>query len=424
MTDKTVSEVQGERSLREGDVDRLGFAEVADRIGGAIVDRASAEGLVIGLDGEWGSGKSSLLHLIERSLGKLPEAQQPSIISFRPWLLGKRDALLAGLFGDLAEKIAAVASARGDGTKATVQKAKQTAETVRRFARALGRAGEFIEAGEVVFVPMGWGGRFLRGLGTLAEKKKEDGEEGRDLAALKDEITEDLRALGHRFIVTIDDVDRLEPEEVLEVLRLVRSVADFPNVVYVLCYDIDRLAEAIEASANIDDGIAYLEKIVQLTVMVPKPEPFELRQWFSDEVSELVGPLPADVAERLLSVIDQEGGTQLRTPRSVVRTLDSLRFFWPALRGERIDVADLIWLQLIKDGSPQLYRWIETYVASVAATSFGTATVAESSVASEIAARSGARGSLQGFALPAHVLRDLAGYRGGARRRRRANQNP
>ena len=384
MTIIRVPGIQGERSLREGDVDRLGFAEVADRIASAIVDRASAEGLVIGLDGEWGSGKSSLLHLIERSLHSLPEAQQPSIISFRPWLLGKRDALLAGLFGELAEKIAAVASARGDGAKATVQKAKQTAETVRRFARALGRAGEFIEAGEVIFVPLGTGGRFLRGLGTLAEKKKEDGEEERDLAALKDKITADLRTLGHRFIVTVDDVDRLEPEEVLEVLRLVRSVADFPNVVYVLCYDIDRLAEAIESSANIDDGNAFLEKIVQLTVMVPKPEPFELRQWFSDEVSGLVGPLPPGVTERLLAVIDQEGGNQLQTPRSVVRTLDSLRFFWPALRDEAIDVADLVWLQLIKDGSPSLYRWIETYVASVAATSFGTATVSEGSIASRL----------------------------------------
>lgn len=384
MAEKKTSEVQGERSLREGDVDRLGFAEVADRIASAIVDRASAEGLVIGLDGEWGSGKSSLLHLIERSLGTLPDAQQPTLISFRPWLLGNRDALLAGLFSDLAEKIAAVTSARGNSTKATVQKAKQTAETVRRFARAIARAGEVIEAGEVVFVPLGPGGRFLRGLGTLAEKKTEDGEEQRDLAALKDEITEDLRTLGHRFIVTIDDVDRLEPTEVLEVLRLVRSVADFPNVVYILCYDIERLAEAIEASANIEDGIAFLEKIVQLTVMIPKPEPFELRQWFSDEVAELVGPLPPDAAERLLNVIDQEGGTQLRTPRSVVRTLDSLRFFWPALRSETIDVADLVWLQLIKDGSPQLYRWIETYVASVAATSFGTATVTENSIASRL----------------------------------------
>ena len=66
------SEVAGEHALREGEPDRLGFGEVAERIANSIVDRASIDGLVIGLDGEWGSGKSSLLHLIERSLA-VPE---------------------------------------------------------------------------------------------------------------------------------------------------------------------------------------------------------------------------------------------------------------------------------------------------------------------------------------------------------------
>ena len=111
--------------------------------------------------------------------------------------------------------------------------------------------------------------------------------------------------------------------------------------------------------------------------MTPKPEPFELRHWFDAEVVKLFGDLPYEARERLKTVIDQEGGRQLRTPRAVVRTLDSLRFFWPAVRGEHVDVADLVWLQLIKDGAPQLYRWVESYVASTAATSFGTATVSE-----------------------------------------------
>lgn len=162
-------------------------------------------------------------------------------------------------------------------------------------------------------------------------------------------------------------------------LRLVRSVADFPNINYLLCYDAERLAEAIETGAKIKDGAAYLEKIIQLTVMIPTPEPFELRQWFAEDLEKVIGSISAfEVRERLKAVIDQEGGTQLRTPRSVVRTLDSIRFFWPAIRDENVDVPDLVWLQLIKDGAPKLYRWIESYVASVAAVSFGTASVSES----------------------------------------------
>jgi hypothetical protein len=58
-----------------------------------------------------------------------------------------------------------------------------------------------------------------------------------------------------------------------------------------------------------------------------------------------------------------------------VRVLDAIRFFWPPLREEGADLADLVWLQLIKDGSPALYRWIEGYCATAAAISLGVARV-------------------------------------------------
>ena len=372
--------VTGEHALREDEIDRLGFSEVAARIANSIVDRASIDGLVIGLDGEWGSGKSSLLHLIERSLGGLSTDTRPTIINFRPWLVGDRDALLTSLFNEIADKVARVRLSRGDASDVTVEKAKEAAEAVRRFANALSRTGELVETAGAFWKPLELAGKGLKAVGVMAAKE----EEPNDLASLKAAIVKDLRELGHRFIVTIDDVDRLEPAEVIEVLRLVRSVADFPNIIYLLCYDAQRLAEAIENGADVRNGAAYLEKIVQLTVMIPKPEPFELRHWFDEEVVKLLGSIPYGVRERLKMVIDQEGALQLRTPRAVVRTLDSIRFFWPAVRDEQVDVADLVWLQLIKDGAPKLYRWVEAYVASVAATSFGTATVSEASQASRL----------------------------------------
>lgn len=382
MTVGRDAEVAGEHALREDEKDRLGFTEVANRIASSIIDRASKDGLVIGIDGEWGSGKSSLLHLIERSLGQLPEGKRPTVINFRPWLVGDRDALLMALFSDLADKIAHVHLGRGDASQDTMRKAKKVAEAVRKFGNVLTRTGEFLEAIDSVAPTAGFWGKIVRGSGQLLDKEPASP----DLAALKDKITEGLIELDHRFIVTIDDVDRLEPKEVIEVLRLVRSVADFPNIIYLLCYDAERVAEAITSGAKLLNGSAYLEKIVQLTVMLPKPEPFELRHWFEEELQTIIGTVPDRVRSRLKTVIDQEGGRQLRTPRSVVRTLDSIRFFWPALRDEKIDVADLVWIQLLKDGSPRFYRWVEAYVASVATVSFGTATVSDTEKAERLKA--------------------------------------
>jgi hypothetical protein len=85
------------------------------------------------------------------------------------------------------------------------------------------------------------------------------------------------------------------------------------------------------------------------------------------------------------TVADYEGGRQLRTPRSVVRALDAVRFLWPPLHEAKADLADLVWLQLIKGGNPALYRWIEEYCGTAAALSLGTARVEDAEKATELA---------------------------------------
>ncbi len=102
---------------------------------------------------------------------------------------------------------------------------------------------------------------------------------------------------------------------------------------------------------------------------------FQLRQWFAEELGKIATTKDDDESSRLGSVIDNEGGRQLKTPRSVVRALESIRFFWPPLREVGADLADLVWLLLVKDGNPTLYRWIENYCHTSAVLSLGIARV-------------------------------------------------
>jgi KAP family P-loop domain len=367
--------LRGDRALQHGQDDKLGYRDVAERIAVSLVDHASDGGLVVGIEGAWGSGKSSLLALIEEALGELPKGQRPTVINFRPWLVGNRDALLANLFESISKALADYRLSAGDATQATIAKVKETGEALRKFTAAIGKVGTVVEAaGDAAdYKPAKFFGAILSG----SREATKDKAAALPLDKLKEKLVNSLRELGHRFIITIDDIDRLEPAEVLEVLRLARSVADFPNVVYVLCYDSEILAHSVKRAAQVADGHAYLEKIVQLTVMVPKPEPFQLRQWFSDELKAIASTKSDEELSRLKSVFNYEGGRQLKTPRSVVRTLDSLRFFWPPLREAEADLADLVWLMFIKDGNPALYRWIENYCATAAVLSLGTASVEE-----------------------------------------------
>lgn len=94
--------------------------------------------------------------------------------------------------------------------------------------------------------------------------------------------------------------------------------------------------------------------------------------------------LPSDAQTRLARVIDQEGGRRLSTPRAVVRALNAVSFSYSALAG-KIDYPDLVWLQLVRTGNPDLYRWIERYVGNVSAIISSSSSMASEEV--EIARR-------------------------------------
>ena len=366
------SRLSGDRAITSTSDDRLGFTSAAHKIAKSIMDIADGEGFVAGLEGKWGSGKSSLLFLVERELESLPDNVRPTVINFKPWLIGNRDGLLAYLFTELNKALAAYEHEQGDASRITANRAKEAGKALRKFGAGIGQVGGLVQVvGDASgFAPIKWIGMGLSKLKGIDSKREPQ------LDALKTRLTDALKNLDHKFVITIDDVDRLDPDEVIEVLRLARSVADLPNVTYILCYDRDILARAIERSAKVESGKAYLEKIVQLNVMVPMPETFQLRNWFADEVAALF-EIPETVRERFRAVIDYEGGRRLNTPRSVKRALDSIRFALPALKNDDVDIADLTWLLLIKDGDPELYRWIEDYCGTAAAISLGVGQVGD-----------------------------------------------
>ncbi len=62
-------------------------------------------------------------------------------------------------------------------------------------------------------------------------------EKEKTTAEMRTEIAKKIDELDLSFIVLLDDLDRLEPAQAVEVIRLVKSVGDFPRFRYLLCYD-------------------------------------------------------------------------------------------------------------------------------------------------------------------------------------------
>lgn len=357
--------IQGDRALAPDGVDRLGFRAMADRLAQALAAGTATDGLVVGVVGKWGSGKSSLLNLTQNAIEKLDQVSRPLVIEFKPWLVGDRDSLLQSLFVELAAGLDTIEHEAGNSTNLTISKAKSAGASVRDFAANLGGVASAAKSVGLVIPWVGTIGAFIGSAVEAAGNPKKP-----SLTGLKSKVAKRLKQLPQPLIVVVDDLDRLEPKEIVEVLRLVRSVADFPNVIYVLGYDQEIVAHAVQSAALVADGHAYMEKIVQITVPVPLPEAFDLRRWFTSELQGLALTNTPEEGRRITEIVDVEGGRYLTTPRSVIRTLDAIRFTQAAVR-DTADLTDLVWLQLIKVGNPNLYTWIEGYIVEISARSAG-----------------------------------------------------
>ena len=355
----------------EGKEDRLGFRYVANQLASSLLTQATSHGLVMSIEGHWGSGKSSLVNLLADELTN-DRVGAPVIVRFEPWLVGDRDGMLVELMSDLAAAVESIqATDKGPG-KHLKDETEKLAGQLRVYASQLsGQAAPIARLLGIIGFPSGeLAGRAFDAVSATASAL----EPSKPLQMIKGELIEGLRNLSQRIVVIIDDLDRLEPAEAAEIMRLIRAVADFPNVVYVLCYDPKILGNSIEKTVAVDSGTDFLEKIVQVRFNVPQPEAFDLRRWFLEECLAFYNSIPGDQlsedqTRRLHSVCGVEGGL-LKTPRDVVRALNAIKLYWPPIH-DNVDFADLVWLQMVRIENENLYSWIEDYLVEYSAISDG-----------------------------------------------------
>lgn len=353
MTDAALFE--GNR-LAARAADLFDFSAIAERMARSMAEQTGEDCFVIGLEGEWGSGKSTLLSFLEDDL----RGRGASVVRFAPWTIGSRDALLAQLFAVLEKAVAIQNLAEGDATDETVRTAREGLAGFRRYAGAIAALGRAADVAGALGVPLA---SLVGGATAKVAESLEKGLGETPLEELKERTSKALRGLAHRLVVLIDDLDRLEPREAVEVLRLVQAVADFPNVSYVLSYDRRRLADGISSVVGVKDGAAFLEKLVQVVVPVPHPQPVKLVDMFTRRLKAVTGR--EELGDALAAIVKRHIGPRIRTPRGIVRVVDGVRMLWPALDG-RVNLDDLVWLQFVRAEDDRLYRWIETYAAEAA----------------------------------------------------------
>ena len=91
-----------------------------------------------------------------------------------------------------------------------------------------------------------------------------------DIQLVREKVVEIFKKTDRRILIFMDDIDRLSPGEMSQLLLIVRAIADFPHTTYVLSFDFDVVVEAMANKLGVD-GRTYLEKVIQLQIDVPLP---------------------------------------------------------------------------------------------------------------------------------------------------------
>ena len=318
--------------------DKLGRENIVDLIVDSINNHVQNDHpcLVYGIYGKWGEGKTSLLNFIGEKLLAQGANDNINIIKFNPWLVNNDETLLREFFMSMT-------SCLDDKTRAIFEKYGSLA----------------ILASKTVvnaFLP-GLGSALAEGIGLAKEALKDSTD---TLSETKKKVSDAIIKSKRHLVIMIDDVDRLDKDELHAVLRLIRQIADFDNCIYIVAMDIDIVSKSISSyygTGNPQDGRKFVDKIVQVPITLPYIPSCDMQRIVENELSGVLDDYVDLVTKsKIATAVTQFFSTY----RELKRYCNQLQFVLPHLRGE-VNIHDLCLLEAIKSVNAESYHRIYEY---------------------------------------------------------------
>jgi len=290
--------------------DALAFSRYADLLTNIIMD-AEALPFTIGIFGDWGSGKTTLMRMIQSQL-----EDECKILWFNAWKYDDKQYLSKAFLKVIHDKIWA--------------SNELSAEV---FKDVLQRVGDW--AGKT-FVDKPLGSIFFETFSLDPVFQN-----------LLEETTQEMidRYVGKtgRLVIFVDDLDRCLPENTITILETLKQFLDHARCIIVLGIDKETIEMAIEHRypfLNMS-GKDYLEKIVQIPFAIPQPNQHLMRQYLSG-CHLLNGKKLGDFSQ-LSKIVLSGAGSNMRRLKRLVNQLNLAM----GMAGiEKVD--EMEWAMLVK----------------------------------------------------------------------------
>ncbi|WP_327591179.1 KAP family NTPase [Nonomuraea sp. NBC_00507] len=321
--------------------DLLQFRRYVDPLVSVITNPRTQTPFTIGVYGAWGSGKSTLLKMVdERLLDR--HGEEFVRVHFNPWVHRREPQMLLPLLNALHTEL--------------------NEDPKHRFADTAKRIGAIMLnlAADEMLKKINLGSASVEKIGKLAQQYAEmrgqvDSQTGR-LRTLLQKEADRLAEKGRKIIFFIDDLDRCEPDQIIDVLESIKLFLDIEHVFVLIALAKDVVDRGVSIkyqpfgfTATDRLGDEYLDKMIQLPLHLYPLGPAEVGRFILDsEPGELAGA-HVKTLEKILSA----------NPRKIKRVLNLLRVTeaiiagTPGLAG--LDKGLVIRLVVLRVQTPELF---------------------------------------------------------------------
>lgn len=339
-----------DKPIRHAEDDEYGRKKYVDNLAYAILTGDDSDGLVVGIEGEWGSGKTSLKNMLIERLQQMPLPDRKThLIEFDAWMYSRSGEIVSALFSEISAGL----SPRLKWYQKLLMRFNHfnnnaIDSVIHLIRKAINTVLPHSEIG-ISIGCISWSFQNLSKL--LATKKYGTG----DLRQTRNRLKCDLQSQSDKIIVFIDDLDRLLDEEISSLIQAVKAVGDLPHATYVLLYDKAYVAQALDKASH-NRGSEFLEKIVQIPAAVPESSLSELHESLKHETLR-VGSYDSLPLGREQGIFNNCICPFIQNKRDMVRFLNDFRLYYEAL-GDDVELLDLAGITALHIFCPELYQWV------------------------------------------------------------------
>lgn len=266
----------------------------------SVIELATDEALLpvtIGIFGDWGNGKSSLLKMVQ---AKLESEEGVVCLYFNGWLFEDYDDAKAALIGTILDEI--------ESSPKFLTSAKKTLDSLRKKVNWLGLmgvAGKY-GAGLLLGGPIGGLGFLATDIGKQILEKVKNGDTDEIKNLINNPISDstEVRRNIHEFkkdfeklleeskikklVVIVDDLDRCLPDTIINTLEAIKLFLSSKNTAFLISIDERVIKYAIndrynkfDARQKDDISRDYLEKLIQIPLKVPLMNKSEMKSYIN-----------------------------------------------------------------------------------------------------------------------------------------------